>query len=131
MWLGMGLDTTRTELARAVLEGIALRAAQIVTAMAAHAPTPAAISIDGGLSNNRYFCEFLSAATGTAIRVASSTESTGLGTAQLAAVGAGLKVATTSGADAARVHQRQPLAAGMHQRFVEAVQRCRGWRRGG
>lgn len=131
MWLGMGLDTTRTDLARAVLEGIALRAAQIVTAMAAHAPTPAAISIDGGLSNNRYFCEFLSAATGTAIRVASSTESTGLGTAQLAAVGAGLKVATTSGADAARVHQREPLAAGMHQRFVEAVQRCRGWRRGG
>jgi glycerol kinase len=131
MWLGMGLETSRADLARAVLEGIALRAAQIVSAMAAYVPTPASISIDGGLSRNRYFCEFLSAATGASIRVADSIESTGLGAAQLAAVGAGIAVAASSDIAPGRTYRSEPLPPALHHRFAEAVQRCRDWRGGG
>lgn len=128
MWLGMGLDTTAADLARAVLEGIALRAAQVVRAMQRHVSVAERISIDGGLSRNRYFCAFLSAATGCAIRVAHHVETTGLGVARLAADAAGFDGLPPASVAEDRVHRSAALPEALLQRFDDAVERCRRWR---
>jgi glycerol kinase len=128
MWLGMGLDTAATDLVRAVLEGIALRAAQVVGAMSRYTTPATSLSIDGGVSRNRYFCEFLSAATGIEVRVASHVDITGFGVAQLAAMGAGLAVPSVQPTDAVMVHRSEALPDHLHRRFEDAVERCRRWR---
>ena len=89
LWLGMGLETTRRDLVQAVLEGIALRAAEVLGAMDRVAPLAGAVSVDGGLSRNGYFCRFLADALGREVVVPASAELTGLGIAQLALIGAG------------------------------------------
>ena len=58
MWLGLGLDSTRADMMQAMLEGIALLAAEVIDSMHKAAPLAGAISIDGGLSNNSYLCRF-------------------------------------------------------------------------
>ena len=59
LWLGMSLDTTREDLCQAVLEGIALRTAQVLDAIFHLTGKQAGLSVDGGLINNPYFCQFL------------------------------------------------------------------------
>src|SRR5262249_57160390 len=88
--LGMGTDTTKSDMMQALLEGVALLAAEVMSAMGRATPLQGAISIDGGLSNNRYFCNFLGRALGQPVVVAGSADLTGLGCAQLALIGAGL-----------------------------------------
>ena len=58
LWLGMGLETTRADMMQALLEGIALLAAELIAAMDRASPLTGAVSIDGGLSNNRLFLRF-------------------------------------------------------------------------
>lgn len=131
MWLGIGLETTREDLCQAVLEGVALRSAEVLAAMAGLIPLDEAVSIDGGLSRNRYFCAFLADALGRPLTVPATAELTGLGTAQLALIGAGL-----CGLDdlppapppARVIEPERPLSAAAHDRFRAAVARCRGWR---
>ena len=59
LWIGMGLETTAKDLIQALLEGIALRAAEVIDAMAELTPLGNMISIDGGLTKNSYFNRFL------------------------------------------------------------------------
>ncbi len=131
LWLGMGLETTRLDLAQAVLEGIALRAAEVLAAMGRLVPLAGAVSIDGGLSRNGYFCRFLADALGREIVVPSSAELTGLGAAQLALVGAGaarLEALPPAPPPARRIAPQAALPASGHARFAEAVRRARDWR---
>ena len=51
-----------------------------------------AVSVDGGLSNNSYFVQFLANVLGRPLRLQSSAELTGLGTAQLGLDTLGLPV---------------------------------------
>ena len=55
-------------------------------------PGDTAVSVDGGLSNNSYFVQFLANALGRPLRLQSSAELSGLGTAQLALDALGLSV---------------------------------------
>src|SRR5690606_35903969 len=89
LWIGMSLDTPRLDLVRAVLEGVALRTAEVVAALDRTVGLRSSISIDGGLSRNRYFCRFLADTLGRTVSVATMPELTALGTAELAALGAG------------------------------------------
>jgi glycerol kinase len=127
LWLGMGLKTDRRDLVRAVLEGIALRTAELLAAMGRLAPLDGPVSIDGGLSTNAYFRRFLASALGRPLAVPGNAELTGLGIALLARAGAGLAGAA---ADAKRstVTPEAPLDAAMHHRFADAIKRCRDWR---
>ena len=50
LWIGMGLDTTAKDLMQAVLEGIALRASEVIAAMGELTSLGNMISIDGGLT---------------------------------------------------------------------------------
>ena len=132
LWLGMGLETTRLDLVQAVLEGVALRSAQALSAMDERVPLAPVVSIDGGLSLNPYFCTFLARALGRRVVVPSTPDLTGLGCAQLAFIGAGFGPLDTLPPVAPPDRVVEPDAAlptEMLARFGDAVERARHWRR--
>jgi glycerol kinase len=88
-WMGLALDTTPRDMAQAVLEGIAFRMAEVMARMSDAVPISAPVSIDGGMSANPWFCRFLAGALGRDVFVSAEPELTAVGTAQLAAHGAG------------------------------------------
>lgn len=92
-WLGMTLDTGPRDLAQAVLEGVAFRAAEVMRAIGALQPLTGPISIDGGMTRNPWFCTFLADTLGMPVFVSDEPELTALGTADLAAAGAGVALA--------------------------------------
>ena len=131
IWLGMGLETSRADMMQALLEGVALLASELIVAMDRATPLSGAISIDGGLSGNLYFCDFLAEALARPVSVPASPDLTGLGTAQLTLIGAGL--ATVDSLPPAPPPRRiaQPrgrLSTAGRARFAAALDRCRNWR---
>ena len=131
LWLGLGLDTTKADMMQAVLEGIALRADELLRAMAQLVPVADSLSIDGGVTRNDYFCDFLATVLGRELTVPSTAELTGLGAAQFALIGAGLATLDTlpPAPPASRIVKAPaPLAADLIAKFADAVSRCRNWR---
>jgi glycerol kinase len=131
LWIGLGQETGPLDLVRAVLEGVALRAAELVEAMAAIAALEDSVSIDGGLSRNGYFRRFLAAALGRTVVVPATAELTGLGIAAMALVGAGLaRPGDPSLIPPAllRVAPEAALPPALKARFGAALQRSRDWR---
>jgi glycerol kinase len=130
MWLGMGLETGKADLVQSVLEGVALRAAQVIAAMNGLRPIAPKLSIDGGLANNGYFRAFLAKALGRELTIPASLELTGLGCALFALIGAGLATIDTlpQQQPGTTVSGGAPLDAALVRRFADAVERCRNWR---
>lgn len=128
LWIGLGLDTSKADMMQAVLEGIAMRAAEVMEAMAAMLPLGQSVSIDGGLANNHYFAAFLANALGRTVTVASSTELTALGTARMAMAGAGVRTLPPLPRPARVYHPEAPLPGELRQRFATAVDRAKAWR---
>jgi glycerol kinase len=131
MWLGMGLETTRGDLVRAVLEGVALRSAQALAAMNDCLPLAPTISIDGGMSQNRYFANFLATALGRTLTIPSTADLTGMGICRLALLGAklcGLGSLPPLPAPQKTIGSDNPLPGPLHARFSQAVERTRRWR---
>jgi glycerol kinase len=124
LWLGMGLDTSASDLVQAVLEGVAYRAAEVLLAMTDFASIDGSVSIDGGVSSNPYFCQFLANALGREIKVQQSAELTALGTAMLASV---QPVALESLSTQVRTYQPEQDYGQYLGRFSEAVGRSRQW----
>jgi len=91
-WLGLSLDTTASDMMQALLEGIAFRMGEVVGAMAPIQPLHDPISLDGGMAANPWFCQFLANTLGRQLIVSNESELTALGTAALAADGAGLSL---------------------------------------
>jgi glycerol kinase len=125
LWIGMNLATSRADLGRAVIEGIAFRAAELIDAFNSVAPC-AKIAIDGGLTRSRYFCDFLAEAIGSEVRVAQTSDVTPIGLLRLAHHGASIA------APAPEVAYRHVAPAGRLQAaeragFREALRRARGW----
>jgi glycerol kinase len=88
---GLTLDTTAADIVRATLESIAFQTRDLTDAMAADgAPAPAALRIDGGMAQNAWFAQFLADVLETPVEVPPSHETTALGAAALAGIGAGL-----------------------------------------
>ena len=131
LWLGLSLETTKTDLCQAVLEGIALRTAQLLDAMTRLTGEHQRLSVDGGLTNNSYFCQFLADLTRCAIIVPASPDITTLGTGRFALIGSGL-VARPSDLPPAEkpkalIKPRKDSTLFKH-RFNEATKRSRNWR---
>ncbi|NKB78020.1 MAG: glycerol kinase [Gammaproteobacteria bacterium] len=84
LWIGLSLDTKPMDMVQALLEGVAFRAAEVIAAMTQLSPVDGEISIDGGVSTNPYFCQFLADILNRTIVVQRFSELTALGTAQLA-----------------------------------------------
>lgn len=88
-WLGLGLDSTPADLMQALLEGVALRMAEVVAGMAELQALRDPISVDGGMAANIYFCQFLADVLGRELIVSAEPELTAVGAAALAAEAAG------------------------------------------
>jgi glycerol kinase len=116
-WFGMGLDTGKRDLVQAVLEGVAFRAAEVLGAIGAVRPLAGAVSIDGGMTRNPWFCQFLADTLQAEVIVSAEPETTALGTAVLAAEGAGLEIAARRDG---RVIAPRPQPEAWAARFAEA-----------
>ena len=131
LWLGLSLETSRQDLCQAVLEGIAFRTAQLLDALFHLTGKRSYISVDGGLINNSYFCQFLADITQYKIVVPISPDITAFGTGRLALIGGGLAKNFSDLAPAGEPKSTiTPLRDLTHlkSRFDEAVNRCRNWR---
>ena len=128
LWIGMGLETTAKDLIQALLEGIALRAAEVIDAMAELTPLGNMISIDGGLTKNSYFNRFLANALQKTVIVQESPELTGLGTARMAMRGAGVTTLPPLPAPHAEIKPDAPLDPALKKRFSVAVERAKNWK---
>ncbi len=127
LFLGMSADTTQADLRQALLEGIALSAADVITAIDAHVPIGGSIGIDGGLARSRYFAQFLADMIGRKVIVSDFDERTAFGTAKLAARGAGIALPDPSAASRVFTPRVADCSA-TRRRFHDAVSRSKGWR---
>ncbi len=89
--VGLTRGSTRAHLARATLEAIAYQTVDAVRAMEAGAGEPLReLRVDGGASANRWLMQFQADILGAPVLLPEITETTALGAAYLAGVGAGL-----------------------------------------
>ena len=127
----MSLETTSADLCQAVLEGIALRTAQLLDAIFHLTGKQTSLSVDGGLINNSYFCQFLADITQCKIVVPVSADITALGTGRFALIGSGavdnLSDLAPAGKPKTIIKPRQELTH-LKARFDDAVNRSRDWR---
>jgi glycerol kinase len=88
--VGLTRGTGRTQIVRAVLEGVAHRGADLVEASEADSGYPiGALRIDGGMSDNDVFVQALADATGRPIEISPILEATTLGAGLLAGLAIG------------------------------------------
>jgi glycerol kinase len=114
-------------MAQALLEGIALATSEALAAMGV-ASSEAPLSIDGGLTRNAYFVEFLASSLARPVSVQTFAEMTAFGALLLAATGVG-RPSHRHGLETRVVAPRWP-ASGWRERFAEAISRSRLWRSG-
>jgi glycerol kinase len=89
--LGLTRGTTRAHLARAALEAIAYQSRDVLEAMSADAGTPmVSLKVDGGAVANDFLCQFQADILGADVVRPAIIETTALGAAYLAGLGAGL-----------------------------------------
>jgi glycerol kinase len=127
--LGITRGTGRPQVVRAVLEGVAQRAADLVEAT--EADTGLAIPrlrVDGGMSDNPTFVQAVADATQRPVEVSPEREATTLGAGFLAGLAAG----TWSGWDELAATWRpravvEPARELDRDRWREAVERSAGW----
>ena len=127
-WLGLDLASDAADLRRAVLEGIALRAAELVAAMETRLGAVRRVAIDGGLTRSAFFVRFLADALGRAVEVAGFADVTALGVLHACLASRGLGQRPSPGAWR-RVEPQAPLDAALHARFAQAVEITRSWGR--
>jgi len=128
-WFEKGPDTSNQALLQAVLEGVALRAAQAVAALDARLPLVDGVRVDGGITLIPYFREFLCRALNRPVAVASTPDLTGLGCAQFAFLGAGhgpLETLPPVPPPDHVLHPEAPLPAPLQARFQAAVEQSQG-----
>ncbi len=132
--LGITRGTSRPEIVRAVLEGIAHRGADLVEAAQADSTTTInSLRVDGGMSRNAVFVQALANSTGLPVEVSPVLEATALGAGFLA----GLATGTWDSLDAVGrtwvPHQRvEPLwseaeRSSARTRWMEALRRAGEW----
>ncbi|MEZ0347284.1 MAG: glycerol kinase GlpK, partial [Thermus sp.] len=87
--LGLTRGTTRAHLARAALEGVAFQVRDVVLAMEEAGVRLRVLKADGGMAQNRLFLQIQADLLGVPVAVPEVTETTALGAALMAGVGAG------------------------------------------
>jgi glycerol kinase len=133
--IGLTRGTTRAHLARAALEAIAYQSRDVLDTMAVESGMPvAALRVDGGAAVNDFLCQFQADVLGVEVLRPSVTETTGLGAAYLAGVGAGIwkidEVVPRWKLER-RFAPRTEMASreAGYEGWRRAVERARGWAR--
>jgi glycerol kinase len=93
--VGLTRDTGRDEIVRAALDAVCYQTRDLLEAMrrdmaSAGLAKPRALKVDGGMVANDWFCQRLADLTGLPVDRPRITETTALGAAYLAGLGAGL-----------------------------------------
>jgi glycerol kinase len=93
--VGLTRDAGAAEIARAALDSVCFQTRDLLEAMArdmadANLGAPKALKVDGGMVANNWFCQRLADLTGLSVERPKVTETTALGAAYLAGLGAGL-----------------------------------------
>ncbi|BCJ90400.1 carbohydrate kinase [Terrihabitans soli] len=128
LWLGMSGATTRSDLQQAMIEGIALRTAEVVAAINMLEPIGDTIAVDGGLSQSSYFMQFLADVLGRTVARSNFAERTAFGAAGLAASAFGETIVIEDKITEYAPSADRQAAELRARRFSEAVQRSGGWR---
>jgi len=128
LWIGLSLEHNAMDLVQAVLEGIAFRTAEVIESLEKSGPINK-LSIDGGLSRNRYFVHFLADVLEKEVAIQSFDELTAYGCALLASTDKTLaqyisghtviKPIKTSYTDDMQIAR---------QRFSDAISRSTSWK---
>ena len=130
---GITRGTTRAHLARATLDAIALQVRDVVDAVVEEAGLPVdALQVDGGASANSLLCQLQADQLGVPVQRPEVLETTALGAAFLAGLGTGVWASHAELADTWRLDRRFEPTDGVrddggHTRWLDAVQRTRGW----
>ena len=131
--VGLTRGTGRAHLARAALEAIAYQSRDVLDAMAADAGAPIrTLRVDGGAVANDFLCQFQADMLGVEVLRPAVTETTGLGAAYLAGVGAGLWQPEDLGARWRLDRRFTPAASptardAAYRGWRRAVERARAW----
>ncbi len=132
--VGITRGTQRGHLARAALEAIAFQSADVLTAMQADAGRPLLeLRVDGGATADHLLMQFQADLLGVPVVRPEVTETTALGAAYLAGLGAGFWDSEATVAAQWRVGRRFEPGAGAADAtarradWTRAVERSRGW----
>jgi glycerol kinase len=132
--VGLTRGTTAAHLMRAGLEAIAYQSRDVLEAMAADAERPAQqLRVDGGAVANDFLCQFQADILDVPVQRPRSIETTALGAAYLAGLGAGVWRSLEALAERATIERTFTPAmdpATRAQRYAgwqRAVERARGW----
>ena len=87
---GVTAATTRAHLARATLEAVAHQTADLLDALAADGVAASSLRVDGGMVANDWLCQYLADVLNLPVERPRVIETTALGAAMLAGVGAGM-----------------------------------------
>jgi glycerol kinase len=108
--MGMTLDTRREHIIRATLEAVAYQTRDLLGAFEADTRSagivPGVLRVDGGMVANDWFCQFLADTLGLPVERPEVIETTALGAAWLAGIGAGIYGGTDDIAAAWRCERR-------------------------
>lgn len=128
---GLTLDSTAAQIVTATLASIAYQSHDLVAALASDGAQLTRLRVDGGMAVNDWFCQFLADIADVVVERPAVVETTALGAALLAAVGAGLAPSLEDAASMWRCErafepmmsseQRAALLAGWQAAIAQAL----------
>jgi glycerol kinase len=128
-WIGMRASTTKSDLCQALLEGVALCTSEVISAVAGRVEIANQLSVDGGLTRNTYFTQFLADILERTIVTRSFHELTALGCAALAAKGLGSELPEFQNTSTVfNPREASTTVAVWRDKFADAIARSKGWR---
>jgi glycerol kinase len=131
--VGLTRGTTKAHIARAALEAIAYQNRDVLDAMTAEADSSLrALRVDGGAAANNFLCQFQADVLNVEVLRPVVTETTGMGAAFLAGVGAGMWKTGDLASRWRLEHRFTPSAPTASREagyagWLRAVERSRGW----
>jgi glycerol kinase len=131
--IGITRGTTRAHIVRATLEAIAFEVRDVLATMPGAPDTP--LRVDGGASANDLLCQLQADQVGRAVERPTVVETTGLGAAFLAGLGAGVWPSADDLRETWQLDRSfapasdRSRADAAHARWLDAVERAKGWAR--
>src|SRR6266545_6913928 len=132
--VGITRGTSAAHIARAALESIAFQVADLLDAMAADCGIAATeLRVDGGAATNNTLMQIQADLLGVPVVRPAVTETTALGAAYLAGLGAGFWPSVDAISGQWNVDRRfdpampRSATAALHERWTEALRRSKGW----
>jgi glycerol kinase len=132
MIIGLTRGTTRAHLVRATLEAIAFEVRDVVETLP-EATSMSTLEVDGGASANDLLCQIQADQLGVPVERPEIVETTALGAAFLAGLGAGVWQSMEELTTTWRLDRRfepqadRAVADAAHRRWRDAVERAKGW----